>query len=322
MPSANEDGRHGLTIAEGQALGRGHAGPWRQDGERYSVARQSAAPASVASPMARFDDGAVDTALPDGAPIVTLRLAGALAQELLVNGRSVPVPRSLPRTVAPGDSGVKPGAVRAGPLAAPSFYLRRALPAEAATAADLHRFGASHVVDGQPAFDPIVAQLGTCLLAALEESDRSATPLVDYVALAIHAHIVHAYRGVPAPPCPTRGRLASWQERYAKEMLGGNLERNVALSDLAVTCGLSLSHFSRAFKRSTGQPPHRWRTMQRVGHGKRLLATSALPLADIALACGFADQSHFTRVFSRDVGCGPAAWRRAHVTPAGRSSSP
>ena len=34
-------------------------------------------------------------------------------------------------------------------------------------------------------------------------------------------------------------------------------------------------------------------------------------LAEIALACGFADQSHFTRVFSRIVGVGPAAWRRA-----------
>ena len=315
MPSTNEDGRHGLAITEGRTLGHGHTGPWRQDRERGSLARQSAAPAPVASPMMpHLGNGAAEVPVRNVARTVTVRLAGALAQELLVNGRSVPVPRSLARTVMPADPGMKPGAIQPDPLAAPSFYFRRALPAEVATAADLHRLEASHEVDGQPAFDPIVAQLGTCLLAALEESKRSAS-LVDYVALAIHAHIVHTYRRVPAPPRPTRGRLAPWQERYVKEMLG-DLERNVALSDLAVTCGMSLSHFSRSFKRSTGQSPHRWRMVQRVEYGKRLLATSALPLADIALACGFADQSHFTRVFSRNVGCGPGAWRRMRMSPA------
>ncbi len=34
------------------------------------------------------------------------------------------------------------------------------------------------------------------------------------------------------------------------------------------------------------------------------------PLADIAAACGFADQSHFTRVFARSMGTPPGSWRR------------
>jgi AraC-like DNA-binding protein len=42
-----------------------------------------------------------------------------------------------------------------------------------------------------------------------------------------------------------------------------------------------------------------------------LLQTTELSLADIALACGFAEQSHFTRVFTRLVGMPPGAWRRA-----------
>jgi AraC family transcriptional regulator len=36
-----------------------------------------------------------------------------------------------------------------------------------------------------------------------------------------------------------------------------------------------------------------------------------LSLLDVALACGFADQSHLTRVFTRMVGVSPGAWRRA-----------
>jgi AraC family transcriptional regulator len=36
-----------------------------------------------------------------------------------------------------------------------------------------------------------------------------------------------------------------------------------------------------------------------------------LSLSDVALACGFADQSHLTRVFTGMVGVSPGAWRRA-----------
>jgi AraC family transcriptional regulator len=39
--------------------------------------------------------------------------------------------------------------------------------------------------------------------------------------------------------------------------------------------------------------------------------SSTLPLADIALICGFGDQSYFTRIFTRSVGASPGAWRRA-----------
>ena len=79
---------------------------------------------------------------------------------------------------------------------------------------------------------------------------------------------------------------------------------------LAEECGLSPRHFARAFRQSTGVPPHRWLMRHRVQRAKELLRRQALSLADIALRCGFADQSHFTRVFSREVGFSPGQWRR------------
>jgi AraC family transcriptional regulator len=108
-----------------------------------------------------------------------------------------------------------------------------------------------------------------------------------------------------------RGGLAPWQMRRTAQVLNERLDSKVTLARLAAECGLSVAHFSRAFKQATGRPPHRWLVEQRVEHAKRLLVTSALPLAEIAAICGFADQSHFTRVFSRLVGSGPGAWRRA-----------
>jgi AraC family transcriptional regulator len=107
-----------------------------------------------------------------------------------------------------------------------------------------------------------------------------------------------------------RGMLASWQLRRATEMMMSGLSGDIALSDVAAGCGLSLSYFTRAFKQSTGDPPHRWLLRQRIERAKELLRDPQVTLAEVAVACGFADQSHFTRVFNASAGASPGVWRR------------
>jgi AraC family transcriptional regulator len=85
----------------------------------------------------------------------------------------------------------------------------------------------------------------------------------------------------------------------------------VPLKEVARECRLSVSHFSRAFRRSMGAAPHNWLLTRRVEAAKDKLRDDRLSLSDVALACGFADQSHLTRVFTRMVGVSPGAWRRA-----------
>jgi AraC-like DNA-binding protein len=60
-----------------------------------------------------------------------------------------------------------------------------------------------------------------------------------------------------------------------------------------------------------GVAPHNWLLMRRVEVAKEKLRNTDLSLSDVALACGFADQSHLTRVFTGAVGVSPGAWRRA-----------
>jgi AraC-like DNA-binding protein len=107
-----------------------------------------------------------------------------------------------------------------------------------------------------------------------------------------------------------RGGLAPWQAQRAKELMNANLDGKLPLSRLAEECGLSTRHFARAFRQTTGVPPHRWLLGRRVDRAKDLLHDPALSLAEVALACGFADQSHFTRMFTTVVGLSPGLWRR------------
>jgi AraC-like DNA-binding protein len=80
---------------------------------------------------------------------------------------------------------------------------------------------------------------------------------------------------------------------------------------MARECGLSVSHFTRAFRRSFGMSPYRWLLERRIDRAKALLATSGISIADIAIRSGFSDQTTFTRAFGRLVGDSPARWRRA-----------
>jgi len=83
----------------------------------------------------------------------------------------------------------------------------------------------------------------------------------------------------------------------------------ISLTRIASECGLSAAHFARAFRISTGAPPHRWLVNQRIEQSKALLVGSTLSLTEIAIKCGFSDQSHFTRAFSAAVGATPGRWR-------------
>jgi AraC family transcriptional regulator len=94
-------------------------------------------------------------------------------------------------------------------------------------------------------------------------------------------------------------------------MMQEDLAGNIPLQAIARACGLSRSHFARAFAISAGQPPHRWLLEQRVSLARQLLGDCELSVGEIAMRCGFADQSHFTRVFSSRTGLSPGRWRRA-----------
>lgn len=71
-----------------------------------------------------------------------------------------------------------------------------------------------------------------------------------------------------------------------QEFLSANFSRKLALADMAAVCGLSSSHFVRAFSRTVGAPPHHYVLNLRLDLAERLLADKRMAIAEIAHVSG------------------------------------
>lgn len=143
---------------------------------------------------------------------------------------------------------------------------------------------------------------------AVNDPDPSAQLYGDGLTAAITARLF-AHPADPPQPSASGNGLAPWQLRRAIEYLDAHLPRRVSLARLAVLVGLSQSHFSRAFKASTGMAPYRWQLDARIRRAQAMLIDTRAPLEQVAEATGFADAVHFGRTFRKLTGATPAAWR-------------
>jgi len=108
------------------------------------------------------------------------------------------------------------------------------------------------------------------------------------------------------------GGLADWQLKAVSALVTRDLEERPSVTQLAAAVRLSVSHFSRTFRLTCGMSPMEYITTMRVEAARTLLMHDELSLREIALRCGFADQSHFSRVFRTITGYPPKQWRLEH----------
>ena len=88
-----------------------------------------------------------------------------------------------------------------------------------------------------------------------------------------------------------------------------NLGERLTLAEMAAVLQLNPYHFAHVFKQATGLAPHQYLVRRRVARAKHFLETTALPIAEIALVVGCANQSHFSALFHRATGMTPLAYR-------------
>jgi AraC-like DNA-binding protein len=161
-----------------------------------------------------------------------------------------------------------------------------------------------------PGFDdPIVTNLLNIINFAFEDPARTSQLFVDELSILLMSHLIHNYSDLSLIE-RSRGGLASWQERIAKEILFARIRNPPTLDELGQACGVSARHFIRAFRQSTGRTPHQWLMQQRALEAKNLLEYSESTLAEISAICGYANQSHFCRAFLRYFGKNPSTARR------------
>lgn len=107
-----------------------------------------------------------------------------------------------------------------------------------------------------------------------------------------------------------RGGLAPVLRRRLVDHIEAHLDRTITLSSLAGLADLSEFHLQRMFRASCGASPHDFIMSRRIDRARHLLGGTD-PIAQIASACGFSNQSHMTRAFRSATGTTPAAYRRA-----------
>ncbi len=159
--------------------------------------------------------------------------------------------------------------------------------------------------------DPLVEQVVLGLDGVLRAWEPAARTYVDHLSVLLAAHLArhHAVRRVPEVS-QARPGLSPGQLAVVRDMMDARLSEPIALADLAATASLSVSQFSRQFKASTGQTPHRFLVRLRLEQACRLLRASTMPIAEVAVRCGFSHQEHLTRVLRSHLETTPAALRR------------
>ncbi|MBP0598064.1 helix-turn-helix transcriptional regulator [Herbaspirillum sp. LeCh32-8] len=178
----------------------------------------------------------------------------------------------------------------------------------AADHAGVQRVSGLATVTGQ--HDPVLEHLAHALAPALARPDQASMLFVDQLGIALGTHLLQRYGGARTVPTVRSTGLSRMHEERAKQMLLEKVKGNVSIPEIARECNMSASYFLRAFKETTGQTPHQWLMTQRVQRAREFLRDTELPLAEVAVACNFYDQSHFCRVFAQVVGTSPGSWRR------------
>ena len=127
------------------------------------------------------------------------------------------------------------------------------------------------------------------------------TALIDAISTLIVRHAL--CHPEASRPCADPPRVALMKERLAADLV-----EPLSLTELAAQVGLSPFHAARLFTQATRMPPHAWRNQLRLQRALGPLR-DGVPVADVAAACGFTDQSHFTRHFRRMFGVPPGRWQ-------------
>jgi len=157
--------------------------------------------------------------------------------------------------------------------------------------------------------DPILSGIGSSLKSELETNGSEAKLYVESAATFLAAHLLrhHCTRTQSLPN--DAGGLPKYKLRTAIAYIQEHLGEEITLEAIATHLNMSQYYFCHLFKQSMGVSPYQYVLQQRINKAKNLLKQRQLTITDVALECGFANQTHFTKYFRKLAGTTPKNYR-------------
>ena len=190
----------------------------------------------------------------------------------------------------------------------PAFLERLVLEATGADPARIQLLGQPRTLD------PVILRLADALIGEAEAGDVGERLYVESLSNLLGLHLLRRHSTLP--PRAARGPdggLSGPRLRRALDAIRDRIEDGASLAEIAEAAGVSPSHLSAQFRRSTGLSPHQYLIRCRVERAKELLrfGEPSLTLAQVAARAGFCDQGHLARHFRRLVGTTPTRYRES-----------
>ena len=154
------------------------------------------------------------------------------------------------------------------------------------------------------------------MLYIADHSDAPAMHLLGYLYLLVDALMQSSSTRVSAQ----ENQLKDFYIQEAVNYIEQNYQRNLTVEEVADTCRLNRSYFSKLFKDNVGCPPQEFLIRVRLAKAMELMCSSNMAIGEIAVRCGYSNQFHFSRAFKKHYGIPPQKWRaqnRKHHTEKG-----
>ena len=196
-------------------------------------------------------------------------------------------------------------------IATARLRLPTSLMTEAADEADNRGSSPFELMNRFRARDAFIEGCTALLVAELTRPPHPLQALIsEGLSCALAAHLLRRHNALQPGSTPPLPGLERYALERVRAYVAASIGQLITLADLAAVAGVSRFHFARRFKASMGISPMRYVERSRIDHARQLLGQGQLPLAEVALSVGFADQSHFTRRFRQHTGHTPAAYAR------------
>ncbi|WP_276751226.1 AraC family transcriptional regulator [Chlorogloeopsis fritschii] len=164
------------------------------------------------------------------------------------------------------------------------------------------------LISPAPQPDPLIEHIGLTLKTELESDAAGSYLYAESAATLLSVHLLKKYSTLQPNLPEYQDGLPQHYLKQVIDYIHAHLDENIRLAELANLANMSQYYFCRLFKQSMGISPHHYLIQQRVERAKQLLKLQGWTIADIALECGFYNQTHLTKHFRQMTGTTPKAY--------------